>query len=48
VPGLRSVAFPHLIGCGLAGGDWAVYERHLKAFAARNVGVRVALYQLRR
>lgn len=26
IPGLISVAFPYKIGCGMAGGDWSVYE----------------------
>lgn len=34
VPNLKSVAFPHGIGCGLAGGSWAQYEAALVAFAA--------------
>ena len=33
VPNLRSVAFPHGIGCGLAGGSWAQYEAALVEFA---------------
>jgi O-acetyl-ADP-ribose deacetylase (regulator of RNase III) len=28
-----SVAFPHFIGCGLAGGDWKVYSSLLEEFA---------------
>ena len=33
VPNLKSVAFPHGIGCGLAGGTWAQYEAALVEFA---------------
>ena len=33
VPNLKSVAFPHGIGCGLAGGSWAQYEAALVEFA---------------
>lgn len=33
VPDLKSVAFPHGIGCGLAGGAWTQYEAALVAFA---------------
>jgi len=43
--GALSFAFPHLIGCGLAGGDWARYEAALEAFADE-VGVPVVLYQI--
>ena len=25
IPNLKSVAFPHLIGCGLGGGNWKAY-----------------------
>ena len=48
VPGLRSVAFPYQIGCGLAGGDWCAYEGMLSDFAAQNPGVRCVVYRLRR
>lgn len=34
VPNLKSVAFPHGIGCGLAGGAWTQYEAALVTFAA--------------
>ena len=33
-PRPRSIAFPHQIGCGLAGGDWSEYEAMLADFAA--------------
>jgi O-acetyl-ADP-ribose deacetylase (regulator of RNase III) len=33
VPNLKSVAFPHGIGCGLAGGSWKQYEAALVEFA---------------
>lgn len=32
----KTIAFPFKIGCGLAGGDWKVYEKMLQDFAARN------------
>jgi O-acetyl-ADP-ribose deacetylase (regulator of RNase III) len=31
--GWKSIAFPHGIGCGLAGGKWSVYEIAIKEFA---------------
>ena len=30
---LESVAFPYLIGCGLAGGDWNKYQLYIEEFA---------------
>jgi hypothetical protein len=41
-------AFPHLIGCGLAGGAWPEYEAALEEFAAAvgARGRRVVLYCL--
>lgn len=46
IPGLTSVAFPHGIGCGAAGGHWPEYHRMLAAFAATVPHVRVVLYKL--
>jgi O-acetyl-ADP-ribose deacetylase (regulator of RNase III) len=31
--GITSVAFPFMIGCGLAGGDWNVYHKMIIEFA---------------
>jgi len=42
-PPLRSIAFPHEIGCGLAGGNWPRYEAMLKDFAAHNPGIDVSI-----
>lgn len=33
IPDLKSIAFPYRIGCGLAGGDWQLYEQMLNSFA---------------
>ena len=38
---IRSIAFPHFIGCGLAGGDWGEYCRELSEFATRIPSTRV-------
>ena len=43
VRGLRSVAFPFRVGCGLAGGDWPAYRALLEAFARAHPGVDVVL-----
>ena len=34
IKNLESVAFPYQIGCGAAGGDWGLYSKILKNFAA--------------
>jgi O-acetyl-ADP-ribose deacetylase (regulator of RNase III) len=44
VPGVTSLAFPSRIGCGLAGGDWRVYEEMIKEFAERRSDVSVSVY----
>lgn len=44
--GVRSVALPWGIGCGLAGGDWVVYEGIIKEWAKKNEDVEVAVYKL--
>lgn len=48
LPGLKSVAFPFQIGCGLAGGDWNSYKAALEEFATAVAadGVLVTIYQL--
>ena len=45
---LESVAFPYLIGCGLAGGDWQSYGAMVSDFARRvgEHGVRVTIVKL--
>ena len=46
VPGIRGVAFPDHIGCGLAGGDWQRYHSMISQFAACNPQLEVCIYQL--
>lgn len=46
VPDLKSVAFPHGIGCGLAGGAWAQYEAALEAFAVLASETEVYIVQM--
>ena len=41
----QSVAFPYRIGCGLAGGEWIVYEAMLEAWATRHPDITVVLYR---
>ena len=43
--GLVEVAFPYKIGCGLAGGDWKLYEALLVRFA-EDTGFETKVYKL--
>ena len=45
-PPPASIAFPEQIGCGLAGGNWSVYEAMLTKFAERNPHIRVIIARL--
>lgn len=45
IPNLESVAFPYLIGCGLADGEWENYLKMIKDFE-RKVDARVVIYKL--
>ena len=45
---LGSVAFPYEIGCGLAGGTWANYERMINEFARQVDDVEVTIVRLTR
>jgi hypothetical protein len=44
--GLESVAFPHGVGCGLAGGDWTVYRAAIERFAVEHPETRVSIVAL--
>ena len=46
IEGLESIAFPWQIGCGLAGGEWKVYEGMIKEFAESYPDVSVVIYKL--
>lgn len=45
IEGLKSIAFPYNIGCGLAGGDWGDYERVLIAFHQGMQDIDFTLYR---
>lgn len=47
VPDLESVAFPYLVGCGIAGGNWQKYKQMLDSFASNveKLGVKVVIYR---
>ena len=42
---IKMVAFPYLIGCGLAGGEWNVYLEEINRFAQFLPGVTVLIYR---
>eukprot|EP00045_Choanoeca_perplexa_P016315 m.218825 g.218825 ORF g.218825 m.218825 type:complete len:192 (+) comp17225_c1_seq7:2293-2868(+) len=42
---ITSLAMPHGIGCGRAGGNWQHYEAMLCTFAAENTDIRITLYR---
>ena len=46
IEGLKSIALPHGVGCGLAGGDWGEYELLLVRFhqGFKDENVDVTLY----
>ena len=44
IPDLDSVAFPFMIGCGAAGGNWVAYRRLIRLFAEK-VDARVRVYR---
>jgi O-acetyl-ADP-ribose deacetylase (regulator of RNase III) len=41
-----SIAFPYQIGCGLAGGNWMVYNKVISDWAKRNPNISVTIYKL--
>ncbi len=41
-----SVAIPHQIGCGLAGGNWETYRTMIETFAVAHPDIRVTIYRL--
>ena len=45
IPGLKSIAMPTEIGCGMAGGEWAAYRRKINAFAIAHPAIKVVLYE---
>jgi O-acetyl-ADP-ribose deacetylase (regulator of RNase III) len=46
VEGLESIALPWQIGCGMAGGNWSVYEGIIREWAEKHPDVSVAIYKL--
>ena len=46
VPDLKSIAVPWQIGCGLAGGDWEVYEGIIREWAEAHPDMTVVIYKL--
>lgn len=46
IDGIKSVAFPWQIGCGLAGGDWVSYSNMIQNFAKNNPMIETSIYKL--
>jgi O-acetyl-ADP-ribose deacetylase (regulator of RNase III) len=46
LPGIKSIALPHNIGCGLAGGHWPTYLAAIHACAAANPQLLIRIYRL--
>jgi O-acetyl-ADP-ribose deacetylase (regulator of RNase III) len=46
INGIESIAFPWMIGCGLAGGDWDKYYYIIKMWSALHSDIKVVVYQL--
>jgi O-acetyl-ADP-ribose deacetylase (regulator of RNase III) len=46
IAGVKSIALPWQIGCGLAGGDWSVYEEMIWEWAENHLDVSVVVYKL--
>ncbi len=42
----ESVAMPYQIGCGLAGGNWKVYEKVISDWATAHPSIRAVMYRL--
>lgn len=43
---IKSVAFPYMIGCGLAGGNWETYLGMITDFQKTYADVSVVIYKL--
>lgn len=43
LPDIKSIAFPYLIGCGLAGGNWEKYNEMIVKWATQNTQLRIFL-----
>lgn len=41
-----SIAIPYKIGCGLAGGDWNIYNTLLNNWANNNSNIKIVIYKL--
>lgn len=46
IPPDASLAIPYKIGCGLAGGNWDLYERLINKIAVANPTLTITIYQL--
>jgi len=46
IDGIKSLAFPYKIGCGLAGGDWVEYKKEIENFSEENKSIEVSIVKL--
>lgn len=46
IPPDASLAIPYKIGCGLAGGNWTIYQKNLNKIAAAHPTLTFIIYQL--
>jgi O-acetyl-ADP-ribose deacetylase (regulator of RNase III) len=44
IPNLQSIAFPYMVGCGLARGIWSHYLKMLEDFSNKNNNIEVVIY----
>src|SRR5271169_146147 len=44
VSGVKSIAMPWQIGCGLAGGNWKVYEEMIREWSEKHPDILVVIY----
>lgn len=43
--GVKSIAFPYQIGCGLAGGNWENYYKMITKFTENNPQIQFVMYK---
>jgi hypothetical protein len=44
--GIKSIAFPMGIGCGLAGGSWNTYFKLIQEFKSKRPEIKIAIYNI--
>ena len=46
--GKMTLAFPHLIGCGMAAGDWVIYEKMIVDFSRLIPSAKIFIIKLKK